>query len=198
VRREAPPGGEEVCTEQGNADADLPPDFPNVLIEAAHSLRREEYSEALARLEKAAVVSKEDEAIRLILMGECYEELDTLPRVIWAYRKAHSVAPSVAVSSLRLGVVEYKSGDLERAKEYLEQYVTFEPGNAEAYYYLYLCYFAEDNPVQLARCLKQLIVLDAPKGIWLEKLNVGPVARQRKQLEGIGNGSPTSSPPARQ
>jgi len=150
-----------------------------VLINAKEKFTRKEYRESLAELRKVDGNSPEEEAIKLILTGQCFEELHDFPRAFSAYRKAKSVAPGISVSILREAVLCYKLCDLERARFLLDRYVTQESGNPEAYCYLYFCaVLFDEDAEQQANFLRQVIVLDGPRGSWLARAKIGPVASQ--------------------
>ena len=125
------------------------------------------YRESVGELGSIATKTPEEEALKLVLLGESYEGLVDSARAFAAYAKAESAAPQISVAILREGVLHYKMGDPLRARDLLSRYVQREGGNAEAFYYLFLCEYDADTKASLARTV---ILLDAPSGAWLTRL----------------------------
>jgi tetratricopeptide (TPR) repeat protein len=130
-------------------------------------ISQHKYRESLGELGHIATKTPEEEALKLVLLGESYEGLVDSARAFAAYEKAESLAPEISVAILCEGVLDYKQGDLLRARDLLSRYVRLEGGNAEAFYYLFLCEYDADRKALLAR---KVILLDASGGVWSTRL----------------------------
>lgn len=124
------------------------------------------YREALAELDGITANTPEEDAIKLLLLGQSYEGLDDSRSAIAAFRKALSLGPAGSSGLLREAAYHYKWGDLVRARGLLYRYTEMEGGNPEAYYYLFL---SEDNAMRKAAAARKLIALDG-SGYWSTQL----------------------------
>jgi tetratricopeptide (TPR) repeat protein len=125
------------------------------------------YRDAIDLLDQMPAGEPEDEARKLVLMGQCFEGLDDVPLAMDAYTQAQALAPTFPPPLLREAVLRYRLGDREAAQRLLHRYLRAEPGNPETLYYLYLC---ELDPHHRAEYANQLTVLDSPSGTWSSQL----------------------------
>jgi Flp pilus assembly protein TadD len=137
------------------------------LVAAKVELAGSRYRNALGLLERITACSAEEEAQKLVLLGESFEGLNDAARAHDSYAQAQSIAPAFAVPILREGVLRYYRGDLEGARILLYRYVDRESGNPEAYYYLALC---ERDPLRKAALVRKVAILDGPTGAWSKEL----------------------------
>jgi tetratricopeptide (TPR) repeat protein len=137
-------------------------------LAARMKIARCKYRDALEDLNRITTNTPDDEALKLILLGQCYEGLPDITRAFAAYEKAEAVAPPGAAAILRKGILHRKRGDLDKARELLARYVQLEPGNPEACYHLFLC--EQHDAKKKAALAKQLVELDGPDGNWSAEL----------------------------
>jgi predicted Zn-dependent protease len=133
-------------------------------------ISQEGYRDALRELEGTITSKPEEEAIKLLLLGQANEGLNNTAQALAAYRKARSIAPNLSVAVLREGVLKYKLGNLEEAKQLLSQYTKLESGNPEAFYYLFLLAHCQGDTDKKAMFTERVIALDAPNGYWSNKI----------------------------
>lgn len=139
-------------------------------LEAKLRISERKYREALQQLDRIAASTPEEESLKLILLGQCYEGLPAIARALTAYRQAEKVAPPGSAAVLRQGILQYKLGDRQSAMTLLRRYIDMEPGNPEAFYYLFLL-LRDDDPHERARFARKVVLLDGPNGFWSAQLH---------------------------
>ena len=125
------------------------------------------YRDALDLLDRIAARTAEEEAQKLVLVGQSFEGLNDVANAHDAYSRARSLAPEFAAPILREGVLRYRRGDREGARALLYRYVDLESGNPEAFYFLSLC---EQDPVRKGTFVRKVVLLDSPVGTWSSEL----------------------------
>jgi tetratricopeptide (TPR) repeat protein len=142
-------------------------DIERQLLAAKLDLAAGAYRQALDALDRIAAPTSEAEAHRLVLAGQGHEGLNDAGRASEAYDRAHALAPELHVPILRQGVLHYRRGDPEAARQLLSRYIKLEPGNPEAFYYLALC---EPVPARKSALVRRVAILDGPTGTWSREL----------------------------
>ncbi len=153
------------------ADSDPTPLASNQFIqfvEAKVKISQGKYHEAVAEIDSIRTDAPEEQSLKLVLLGESYEGLVDSARAFAAYKKAQRVAPPGSVAMLREAVLDFTQGDLVAAEQLLRRYIRLEPGNPEAYYYLFLC--VDDDSNEQAVSARMVAALDGPTGAWSTEL----------------------------
>lgn len=142
-------------------------DIEQRLLAAKLEIVEGRYRDALDMLDRVAASNTQEEAQKLVLVGQSFEGLNDVARAHDAYARARSLAPEFAAPILREGVLRYRRGDLEGARVLLYRYVDAESGNPEAFYFLALC---EHDPLRKATFIRKAVILDSPVGTWSSEL----------------------------
>ena len=137
------------------------------LLAAKAKILQGKYQESIRELETLRGSTLEEQATKLILIGQCYEALPDISRAFAAYRQAQSTAPGVHSAILREGVLCLKNEDLEMGQRLLKKYIQLEAGNPEAFYYLWLY---ETNREKRGIYLRRVLILDEPGGSWAKRI----------------------------
>jgi Flp pilus assembly protein TadD len=135
----------------------------DVLLLAKNRITARQFKPALQLLDSVSVSDPAQEVSRQILRGLCFEGLVSNAEAAAAYDQALTAVPDDPAALLRLGVLAYRTGDIERARGLLNRSAAAGSGNPEAYYYLYVI---ERLPDERARALRQLLANDGPNGPW--------------------------------
>ena len=85
-----------------------------------------------------------------------YEETESEPRLLWAFRKAAEVAPDNPEIQSRLGHAYYADGKLENAEYCFEQALKYDPNHGYSYYSLSLIYMLRGEDDRALETLKKL------------------------------------------
>ena len=129
-----------------------------------------QYQAAISRLEAALAADSSDQTA-LRHLAACRFELidDALPEsltpAIVAYEKLRSVDPDDPTTWLRLGRLYQRTGDAEKAREYLAYVTAAEPRNAAATLDLAELLLAEPNGMDRAAELVERVRLEEPKNV---------------------------------
>jgi tetratricopeptide (TPR) repeat protein len=154
---------------------------PRQFVVARVKISQGKYREALREVEAINAKTSEEESVKLILLGQSYEGLYDMARAFPAYKKARPLTP---LGLLREGVCHYKMGDPLLARSLLRAYCKVEPGNAEAYYYLFLC--GGRLEAEKAIYAGRVIALDGPNGYWSTQLLKAIGQEKGEETKGAG------------
>ena len=137
------------------------------LLTAKVEIAEGRYREALELLDRIDARTADEEADKLVLLGQGFEGLNDAASARDAYSRARSLAPGFPAPVLREAVLLYRRGDRAGARILLYRYLQVESGNPEAFYYLALC---EDDPSRRAESVRRLAILDGSAATWSSQL----------------------------